>query len=146
MLTGWHLKNGKTNGMNCLILNKNRCMNEWKTCGVLSMCTYVFCPLSRWCVHNFRVLINLKIFWSFSFDLMSLKISRWHCSMCSNANGPKGQLISEWKYEVVTLPKIWMKKFEKFCPKYSGQNFSNFSSIFWAMWRLYTFILKFTDL
>ena len=49
-------------------------------------------------------------------------------------------------YEVVALPKIWTKKFEKFSPKYSGQNFSNFSFIFWAMWRLYTFILKFTDL
>ena len=24
------------------------------------------------------------------------------------------------------MPKIWTKKFEKFCPKYSGQNFSNF--------------------
>ena len=24
----------------------------------------------------------------------------------------KGQLISEWKYEVVALPKIWKKKFE----------------------------------
>ena len=29
----------------------------------------------------------------------------------------KGQEISEWKYEVVTLPKIWTKKFEKFCPE-----------------------------
>ena len=38
----------------------------------------------------------------------------------------KGQLISKRKYEVVTLPKIWTKKFEKFCLKYSGQNFSNF--------------------
>ena len=28
----------------------------------------------------------------------------------------KGQEISEW---VVPLPKIWMKKFEKFCPEYS---------------------------
>ena len=38
----------------------------------------------------------------------------------------KGQEISEWKFEVVALPKIWTKKIEKFCPKYSGQNFSNF--------------------
>ena len=58
----------------------------------------------------------------------------------------KGQYISKWKYEVVALPKIWMKKFEKVCPKYSGQNFSNFSFIFWAMRRLHIFILKFTDL
>ena len=33
------------------------------------------------------------------------------------------QIISEWKYkQVVVLPKIWTKKFEKFFPKYSGQN------------------------
>ena len=29
----------------------------------------------------------------------------------------KGQEISECKYEVVALPKIWTKKIEKFCPK-----------------------------
>ena len=40
-------------------------------------------------------------------------------------NLPKGQEISEWKYEVVALPKIWSKKFEKFCPEYLRQNFSN---------------------
>ena len=28
----------------------------------------------------------------------------------------KGQEISEWKYEDIALPKIWAKKFEKFCP------------------------------
>ena len=42
----------------------------------------------------------------------------------------KGQEISEWIYEVVALPKIWTKKFEKFCPillPWSiGQNFSDF--------------------
>ena len=38
----------------------------------------------------------------------------------------KGQEISEWKYEVVSLPKIWTKKFENFCPEYLGQNFSIF--------------------
>ena len=50
----------------------------------------------------------------------------------------KGQEISEWKFEVVALPKIWTSKFEKFCPKYSGQNFSNFF--------VHIFILKFADL
>ena len=29
----------------------------------------------------------------------------------------KGQEISEWKYEVVALPKLWTKKLEKFCPE-----------------------------
>ena len=29
----------------------------------------------------------------------------------------KGQEISEWKYKVVALPKIWTKNFEKSCPK-----------------------------
>ena len=38
----------------------------------------------------------------------------------------KGQEISEWKYGVIPLPKIWTKKFEKFCPEYLGQNFSIF--------------------
>ena len=37
-----------------------------------------------------------------------------------------GQEISEWIYEVVTMPKIWTKKLEKFCPIVSGQNFSKF--------------------
>ena len=58
----------------------------------------------------------------------------------------KGQEISEWKFEVAVLPKIWMKKIEKFCPKYSGQNFSNFLFIFWAMGQIHIFILKFPDL
>ena len=34
----------------------------------------------------------------------------------------KGQEISEWMYEVVTLPKKWSKKLEKFCPIVSGKN------------------------
>ena len=38
----------------------------------------------------------------------------------------KGQEISEQKYEVVALTKIWTKKFEKFCPEHLGQNFSIF--------------------
>ena len=58
----------------------------------------------------------------------------------------KGLKISEWKYEVVTLPKIWMKIFGKFCPKYQGRFFQIFSFIFWAMWLLHIFILKFPDL
>ena len=33
----------------------------------------------------------------------------------------------------------WTKKFEKFCPKYSGHIFSNFSFIFWAMGWLQIF-------
>ena len=33
----------------------------------------------------------------------------------------KGQKISKWKYEVVALPKIWTKKLEEYCHKYSGQ-------------------------
>ena len=28
----------------------------------------------------------------------------------------KGQKISEWKYKVVALPKMWTKKLENFCP------------------------------
>ena len=30
--------------------------------------------------------------------------------------GAKGQEISEWKYEVIPLPKIWTRKFEKLSP------------------------------
>ena len=41
----------------------------------------------------------------------------------------KDQEISEWKYKVVALPKIWTKKLEKFCPKQISwplQDFRNF--------------------
>ena len=62
----------------------------------------------------------------------------------------KGQQISEWKYEVVALPKIWTKKIEKFCPEYLRQNFSNYfvhilgnattsyfhSEIFWPLGKV----------
>ena len=51
----------------------------------------------------------------------------------------KGQEISERIYEVVALPKMWMKKLEKFCPEV-------FSFIFWAMRQLCIFVLKFPDL
>ena len=67
----------------------------------------------------------------------------------------KGQFISEWKYEVVTLPKIWTKKFEKFFPEYLGQNFSTFfvhilgnattsyfhSEINWPLTKLLSYVL-----
>ena len=33
----------------------------------------------------------------------------------------KGQLISEWIYEVIVSPKIWMKNCQDFCPHYTGQ-------------------------
>ena len=57
----------------------------------------------------------------------------------------KGQEISEWKYEVVALPKIWMKKFENFYPECLGRIFQIFSFIFWAMQWLHIFILKLPD-
>ena len=43
-------------------------------------------------------------------------------------------------------PKYERKILKIFCPKYSGQNFSIFLFIFWAMQRLYIFILKLPDL
>ena len=53
------------------------------------------------------------------------------------AKAVKGQKISKWKYEVVALPKIWTKDFEKFCHKYSGQNFSKLLFKFWTIWTSY---------
>ena len=54
-----------------------------------------------------------------------------------NREHTKGQKISKWKYEVVALPKIWTKDFEKFCHKYSGQNFSKLLFKFWTIWTSY---------
>ena len=33
----------------------------------------------------------------------------------------KGQIISEWSYEVIVSPKIWTKNCQDFCPHYTGQ-------------------------
>ena len=40
----------------------------------------------------------------------------------------KDQEISEWKYEVMALPIIWTKEFEKFCPKLQGRIFQKFDT------------------
>ena len=53
----------------------------------------------------------------------TLVVSAAHRSLFSfgyrNEQLNTAQEISEWKYKVVALPKIWA---EKFYPKYSGQN------------------------
>ena len=33
----------------------------------------------------------------------------------------KGQLISEWIYDLIVSPKIWTKNCQDFCPPYTGQ-------------------------
>ena len=58
----------------------------------------------------------------------------------------KGQEISKRKYGVVPLPKIWTKNFKNSALNTWGRIFQIFSFIFWAIRRLYIFILKFIDL
>ena len=58
----------------------------------------------------------------------------------------KGQEISEWKYEVVVLPKTWTKNLKKSVLSIQDRIFQIFSFILWAMRRLHIFILKFPAL
>ena len=60
--------------------------------------------------------------------------------------GGQGVLKVRKVQMLLHCPKYEQKYFEKFFSKYSGQNFSNFTFIFWAMPQLHTFIVKFTDL
>ena len=56
----------------------------------------------------------------------------------------KGQEISEWIFEVVALPKLWKKKFEKFCPVTLGFFKFFLSMNIWC--RRITQNMKFPDL
>ena len=61
----------------------------------------------------------------FLWSRKSYEVRGWRPRIFKKIKITKGQEVSEWKFEVVALAKIWRKKFEKFCPKYSGP-FSNF--------------------
>ena len=58
----------------------------------------------------------------------------------------KGQLISEWIYELIVSSKIRTKNCKDFCPDSQGRNPCNFSFDFWKKRWVYKFILKLTDL
>ena len=58
----------------------------------------------------------------------------------------KGQLISEWIYEVIVSPKIRTKNCQDFCPSTQGRNPDNFSFVFWEKRWLHKFVLKLSDL
>ena len=58
----------------------------------------------------------------------------------------KGQLISEWIYELIVSSKIRTKSCKDFCPDSQGRNPCNFSFDFWKKRWVYKFILKLTDL
>ena len=44
----------------------------------------------------------------------------------------KGHKFSEWIFEVVALPKIWSKKFEKFCPDVLWKVLFKLAALCWA--------------
>ena len=54
----------------------------------------------------------------------------------------KGQLISEWIYQIIVSPKIRSKNCQDFCFHYTGQNSWQFFSVFWEKRWLHKFILK----
>ena len=57
-----------------------------------------------------------------------------HIYLCARIGRFKGQEISEWKYWVVPLPKIWTKKLEKFVPILGNATNSYFhSEISWPL-------------
>ena len=62
----------------------------------------------------------------------------------------KGQLKSEWIYEIINFPKYDPKNLKDFYPMYyrnsQGRNPSNFSGHFWFKWKMKNFLLRFTDL
>ena len=58
----------------------------------------------------------------------------------------KGQLISEWIYEVIVSPKIRIKIVKISALTTQGRNPDNFSFVFWEKRWLHKFILKQTDL
>ena len=58
----------------------------------------------------------------------------------------KGQLISEWIYEVIVSPKIKQKIVRISALTTQGRNPDNFTFVFWEKRWLYKFILKITDL
>ena len=68
---------------------------------------------------------NEALFLQFNFQKLSSLCNKMQSSnsIVKKSISIQGQEISEWKYEVVALPKIWTKKFEKFCPEYLGMDF-----------------------
>ena len=58
----------------------------------------------------------------------------------------KGQLISEWIYEVIISPKIRTKIVKISALTTQGRNPHNFLFLFWVKRLLHKFILKLTDL
>ena len=72
------------------------------------------------------------------------------CKSIENSLGCKGQLNSEWIYEVNISPKIQTKNYRYFCPNpiinFQGRNLCNFWLGFWEKRWPHKFILNLTDL
>ena len=114
----------------------------------------VYCGSNKWC-SRFLSETFLLVSWILSrshirwlHTIGSLHFFKEHCahkkkSVSDMGNeyrkvaSTKGQEISEWKCEVVTLPKIWTKKIIQ------GRIFKIFVHI---LGNAMTFILKFPDL
>ena len=80
---------------------------------------------------------------SISVNWMCEKKSWKHYWLTRTNTTTKGQLFSEWIYEVIVSPKIWTnKKLSGLLPTTQGRNPNNFAFVFWEKWWLHKFILK----
>ena len=104
------------------------------------------CELGQgpWNVHSVKCLSTLR---KSNFAKWSGKCKMWYLFGIVHT---KGQIKSEWIYEINNFPKNYQKNLNDFCPMYcknsQGRNPSNFSGQFLENFRGHKFILKLTDL